>query len=51
MCVMLVPLNVLFVFVGDTITGTLTCRRTIKNVRGLAIILEIGNDKYQYNFG
>lgn len=38
-------------FAGDQIEGKLTCRRTIKNVRGLAVTLEIGNDKYHYNFG
>ncbi|GJQ77287.1 Art3 [Trypoxylus dichotomus] len=40
--------NTLDVTEGTAIEGTLTCKRMIKNVRGLHVTICIGQDKYQY---
>lgn len=36
---------------GQVVEGKLSCRRTIKNLRGLIVTIEIGDEKYQYHFG
>lgn len=34
---------------GDTLKGTLICKRKPTNVRGLSVTIHIGTDKYDYN--
>ncbi|CAG9836155.1 unnamed protein product [Diabrotica balteata] len=33
---------------GDTVEGTISCKRLTKNVRGLSVTITIGSNKYQY---